>query len=76
MPLTDEQLMQARIETYGVHRIKHHIFLCCDQRNPKCCEHESGLQSWEYLKTRINEVNKESDSDQVIYRTKANCLRV
>jgi len=54
--------------------LKHHIFLCCDQTKPKCCSHEVGNQSWEYLKSRLNETDL-SPSGQV-FRTKANCLRI
>lgn len=32
------------------------------------------MLSWEHLKSRIDELNK--DNEQVIFRTKANCLRV
>lgn len=53
--------------------IKRHIFLCCDQTKPKCCAKEAGLESWEYLKNRLHELNL---ADCGIYRSKANCLRV
>ena len=49
-----------------------HIFLCSDQTKPKCCNHDEGLKSWEYLKRRIAELGL---GDQV-RRTKANCLQV
>jgi (2Fe-2S) ferredoxin len=52
-----------------------HIFLCCDQTNPKCCSKEAGLVSWEYLKRRVEEVNLQGGSVH-LWRTKANCLRV
>lgn len=55
-------------------KIKHHIFLCCDQTKPKCCQKEDGLASWEYLKNRLEELNLTADGG--IYRTKANCLRM
>jgi (2Fe-2S) ferredoxin len=51
-----------------------HIFLCCDQGAPKCCSHEAGLASWEYLKRRIEEIQPQTEIR--LYRTKANCLRV
>lgn len=54
--------------------IKRHIFLCCDQAKAKCCEAEVGLLAWEYLKTRLDELNLTGAGG--IYRTKANCLRV
>ncbi len=58
----------------GVDKIKRHIFLCCDQTNPKCCAKETGLESWEYLKNRLNELNLTGAGG--IYRSKANCLRI
>ena len=66
---------QARIaETIGVPVGRRHIFLCCDQTTPKCCEKERGLAAWEFLKRRLKELGL---SDQGgILRTKANCLRI
>ena len=52
--------------------IRCHIFLCCDQNKPKCCEKEAGLEAWEFLKARLDELGL---ADRV-YRTKANCLRI
>ena len=49
-----------------------HIFLCCDQTKPKCCEKDVGLEAWEYLKRRLAELGL---LDRV-NRTKANCLRI
>lgn len=52
--------------------IARHIFLCCDQSKPKCCDRETGLEAWDYLKRRLAELGL---LDRV-YRTKANCLRI
>jgi len=57
-----------------MNKIKHHLFLCCDQSKPKCCSYESGLEAWEYLKKRLKEL--QLDEHVGIHRTKANCLRV
>lgn len=59
---------------YGIDKIKRHIFLCCDQSKPKCCDMADGLESWEYLKIRLEELNLTGEGG--IYRTKANCLRL
>jgi (2Fe-2S) ferredoxin len=60
--------------TIGIPVAKRHIFLCCDQTTPKCCDKERGLAAWDYLKRRLKELGM---SDQGgILRTKANCLRV
>ena len=56
----------------NIPRMERHIFLCCDQTKPKCCPKEVGLESWEFLKSRLAELNL---LDRV-YRTKANCLRI
>lgn len=58
----------------GVDRIKYHIFLCCDQSKPKCCTYEDGMESWEYLKKRLKELNLCDQGG--VFRTKANCLRI
>ncbi len=52
-----------------------HIFLCADQSEPLCCSSEAGLAAWEYLKRRLKELGKTAP-EKLIYRTKANCLRV
>ena len=69
----DEKLTKI-VETLGVDKIQRHIFLCCDQTKPKCCEKEVGLESWNYLKARLKELNLVREGG--IFRTKANCLQV
>ncbi len=51
---------------------KRHIFLCADPTKPKCCQAESGIASWEFLKKRLKELNLEGG----VYRSKVNCLRI
>ncbi len=58
----------------GIPYIKRHIFLCCDQTNPKCSDRERSLAAWDYLKKRLNEL--ELSRNGRVYRTKANCLRI
>ncbi|MBK7445832.1 MAG: (2Fe-2S) ferredoxin domain-containing protein [Ignavibacteria bacterium] len=66
--------LQEKIEELKLVNIKRHIFLCCDQSKPKCCEKEEGIESWNYLKSRLKEL--ELSGEGGIFRTKANCLRV
>lgn len=66
--------LQKRAAKLGLANIHKHIFLCCDQTKPKCCNQEEGLRAWDYLKNRLAELHL-SDHGH-IYRTKANCLRV
>ena len=58
----------------GVPVARRHIFLCCDQTTPKCCEKERSLEAWEFLKRRLKELGLSQHGG--ILRTKANCLRI
>jgi len=58
----------------GVEAIQRHIFLCCDQSKPKCSPKEKSLESWAYLKKRLDELGLNGQGG--IYRTKANCLQL
>lgn len=52
-----------------------HIFLCVDPTEPKCAPRKDSLESWEYLKRRLKELNLQGPG-RWVHRTKANCLRV
>ena len=67
--------LQTAAETLGLSLYARHIFLCADQTEPKCCAKEAGLESWEFLKRRLKELNLVGPKP-LVYRTKANCLRV
>ncbi|PZN77841.1 MAG: ferredoxin [Candidatus Methylumidiphilus alinenensis] len=71
---TSDKELEKIVNTLGLAAINRHIFLCCDQGKPKCCEKDSSLESWDYLKRRIKELRLEGVLG--IYRTKANCLQV
>jgi len=67
--------LQTAVETLGIGKFRRHIFLCTDPTEPKCCPREQGLASWEFLKQRLKELNLVGP-EPLVYRTKANCLRV
>ena len=67
--------LQTAVATLGLEKFRRHIFLCADQTKPKCCARETGLASWEFLKRRLKELNLVG-AEPLVYRTKANCLRV
>lgn len=71
----DIEKLSNKVNKLDLNSIERHIFLCCDQtkanENAKCCQHENGLESWDYLKNRLNELKLKG-----INRTKANCLRI
>jgi (2Fe-2S) ferredoxin len=68
-----ERARQAA-EAIGVPHTKRHIFLCCDQTKPKCCDKDRSLAAWDYLKRRLKELGLSEAGG--IARTKANCLRI
>ena len=82
--------LETCVQTLGMPYIHRHLFLCADQTVPKCCDKDVGLQSWAYLKQRLNQLGLDrvvppSPDDLAlnprsvptcIFRTKANCLRV
>jgi (2Fe-2S) ferredoxin len=68
------EAFEKLVDTLGVRRIRRHIFLCCDQTKPNCSEREKSLESWEYLKRRLKELNLLGEGG--VYRTKANCLQI
>lgn len=72
METRDALLATAKFR--GIASIRRHIFLCADQTKPKCCSKEAGVASWEYLKTRLDELGLTGAGG--IYRTKANCFRI
>ena len=67
--------LQAAANALGLQSYQRHIFLCADQTEPKCAPKEQGLASWEFLKQRLKEL-KLVGPQPLVYRTKANCLRV
>ena len=74
-PLNEALAAQRRVaENLHVGRICRHIFLCCDQTVPNCCDKARSLAAWTYLKARLNELGLSGAGG--IYRTKANCLRI
>src|SRR6187455_2292751 len=67
--------LQAAVANLGLEKFQRHIFLCADQSEAKCCAREQGLESWEYLKRRLKELDLVGP-EPLVFRTKANCLRV
>jgi (2Fe-2S) ferredoxin len=67
--------LERAAETLGLQKYRRHIFLCADQTEPKCAPRERGLESWEYLKRRLKELNL-AGPELLVYRSKVNCLRV
>ena len=67
--------LEKAATTLGLKQYRRHIFLCADQTEPKCAPEAEGIESWEYLKRRLKELNL-TGPEPMVYRTKANCLRI
>ncbi len=65
--MTDESKIRDELrqtsEDLAISKTARHIFLCCDQRNPKCCSMEAGIESWEFLKKRVKELKLTKPSE-------------
>ena len=68
------EAQRQKADRIGLPVTRRHIFLCCDQTEPKCCDRERSLVAWNYLKTRLKELGLSEQGG--IARTKANCLRI
>ncbi len=62
------------LKKLNISSMEYHIFLCCEQSNPKCSSREESMKSWEYLKKRLKDLNLSTTGK--VFRTRANCLRV
>jgi (2Fe-2S) ferredoxin len=66
--------LQGVAHSIGVPVARRHIFLCCEQTKPKCCDMHRGQAAWEFLKRRLKELGLSEQGG--VLRTKANCLRI
>lgn len=68
--MTESDDLKAIALKKGAGNLKKHFFICT---GPKCCSEEQGAETWKFVKKTL----KEKGLDQgVVFRTKANCLRV
>jgi (2Fe-2S) ferredoxin len=70
-----DEALQKAVQALGLAEYRRHIFLCADASEPKCAPVEQTHAAWEYLKKRLKELGL-SGPHPLVYRTRANCLRV
>ena len=68
------KFLARKVDELKIPNIRRHIFLCSDQTEPKCSKKEASLESWSFLKMRLDELGLVGEGG--VYRTKANCLRI
>ncbi|HEB53108.1 MAG TPA: (2Fe-2S) ferredoxin domain-containing protein [bacterium] len=71
--MTDED-EQRVVDQLGLDRSRRHIFLCCDQSKPKCCDKERGIAAFQFLKQRLAELGLSEQGG--VQRSKSHCLRI
>lgn len=71
-----ETVAQAEraLETLGGFAVKRHVMICADAEKAKCCDRATGLEAWDYLKRRLNELGLGGKAG--VLRSKVGCLRV
>src|SRR4051812_9664532 len=69
-----DETQRGVAQSIGIPVARRHIFLCCDQTTPKCCDRDRGLAAWDFLKGRLKALGLSEQGG--ILRTKANCLRI
>ena len=70
--MTSDDPVRAVADELKIGRMRRHIFLCT---HGKCAPPEQALESWQFLKKRLKQLNL-ADAEQGVLRTKADCLRV
>ncbi|MDB5447870.1 MAG: (2Fe-2S) ferredoxin [Phenylobacterium sp.] len=68
------QELTGILDRLGLPSMRRHILLCADQTKPKCCDRETGLEAWEFLKRRLLELGLVGQGG--VFRSKVNCLQV
>lgn len=63
---------EAAAESFGVGKLTRHLFVCA---GPDCVDPALGLETWEYVKRRMKELQL-SGPDGPAYRTRCACLRI
>ncbi|MDC0185533.1 (2Fe-2S) ferredoxin domain-containing protein [Gammaproteobacteria bacterium] len=69
-----EHALAKKLDELGFDVIERHIFLCADQTEANCSPRKKTMESWNFLKQRLSELNL--DNRGGIFRSKVNCLRV
>jgi (2Fe-2S) ferredoxin len=49
--------LEAIANALSIKRARRHIFLCAEQKTPKCAPYEETAEVWRYLKARLKELN-------------------
>jgi (2Fe-2S) ferredoxin len=56
MVMDPAERLEAIAAALSIGRAKRHIFLCAEQKTPKCASYEETAEVWKYLKGRLKEL--------------------
>lgn len=70
-----EEELRTKAQELFIGDYRRHILLCADASEPKCAPQAASIESWNYLKRRLKQLNL-SLASAGVYRSKVNCLRV
>ena len=75
-PATAQTVAQAEraLQILGGFDTRRHIMICADPETPTCCDRETGIEAWTFLKRRLNELGLGGKAG--VLRNKVSCLRV
>ena len=57
MPWIPVERLQTIADALSIGRARRHIFLCAEQKTPKCASYEETSEVWKYLKSRLKELD-------------------
>ncbi len=72
MPNPEQLPPEAMAAKFGIGRLQRHLFICV---GPDCIDSTEGEKTWEYLKTRLKQLNL-AGADGPCFRTRCQCLRI
>ena len=68
-------LLAYTAKALNLEKYERHIFLCATPTEAKCCAAEEGMDSWQFLKSRLKELDL-CGPQTIVHRSKADCLRI
>ncbi len=51
------QRLETIADALSIGRVRRHIFLCAEQKTPKCAPYEETAEVWKFLKDRLKELD-------------------
>ncbi|BAY27286.1 ferredoxin-like protein [Calothrix sp. NIES-2100] len=75
----DNKAPRNCVETLGLAKIQRHLSICAQQTTANCGAKQASLESWEYIKRRLQKLKLDQPQKSLplcMFRNKANCLRV